>query len=255
MLNGQYVGCTTGFSQSDKTDIFIPNQKVDATATPYLQRLVAVDLIKVEQVGEPVPIIEPIIIGEPVIVIGDGEGVYMPEPTIQPTNDGFWNATSRIDAYEKAGEIVKKMGDNQRFSITLASPDGTKQMTQSVSGRYLKHQMFGNNGGLYITATVFGDERELGHQSDRSLSVGFNFVNDNGVPTGYNSYGDVTKPYPNGAGIVSLEIQGKNEFKIVPTGADNDLATIFGLEQPRFVTFADMARADWRSAEPALSLR
>lgn len=254
MLNGQYVGCTTGFSQSDKTDIFIPNQTINTTATPYLERLVAVNLIKVEQTSEPMPIIEPIIIGEPVIVIGDGEGVYMPEPTIQPTNDGFWNATSRIDAYEKAGEIVKKMGDNQRFSITLANPDGTKQMTQSVSGRYLKHQMFGNAGGLYMTATVFGDEQTLGYQSNRSLSVGFSFVNENGVPTGYQGNGVTGKPYPDGAGFVSLEIQGENEFKIVPTGANNDLATLFGLEQPRWVTFADMANVRFNES-PMLVLR
>lgn len=45
MLNGQYVGCTTGFSQSDKTDIFIPNQKVDVSNTPYLQRLADIRLI------------------------------------------------------------------------------------------------------------------------------------------------------------------------------------------------------------------
>lgn len=48
MLKGQYVGCTTGFSQSDKTDIFIPNQKVNANATPYLQRLVAVNLVRLK---------------------------------------------------------------------------------------------------------------------------------------------------------------------------------------------------------------
>lgn len=253
MLNDQYVGCITGFSQSDKTDIFIPNQKVDATATPYLQRLVAVNLIKVEQTSEPMPIIEPIIIGEPVIVIGDSEGVYMSEPIIQPTNDGFWNATSRLDAYEKAGERVRQMGDNQRFYITLARPDGTNQITKYLTGRYLKHRMFGNGGGLYINAQTFTDNNEL--MAGRGLSVGFNFVNENGTPTGYDGYGNVTKPYPNGAGIVSLEIQGKNEFKIVPTGADNDLVTIFGLEQPRFITFTEMAQADWRLAEPVLSLR
>lgn len=236
MLNGQYMGCTTGFSQSDKTDIFIPNQKVDTDTTPYLQRLVAVGLIKVEKTSEPIPIAPPVVI--------EG-GVYMSEATTQPTNDGFWSATSRLDAYEKAGEIVKNMDDSQRFFITLANSDGTKQMTQTLSGRYLKHRMFGNGGGLYITSTVFGDERDLGHMSSYSLSVGFNFVNDDGISTGYQGYGVTGKPYPEGAGFVSLEIQGRNEFKIVPTGANDDLATIFGLEQPKWVTFADMANAQF----------
>lgn len=225
MLNGQYVGCTTGFSQSDKTDIFIPNQKIDAETTPYLQRLVAVDLIKVEQpilpaVPEPLPLAE------------------------SDNNDGFWNATSLIDAYEKAGEIVKQMGDNQRFSITLARPDGTNQITKHLTGSFLKHRMFGNDGGLYTNAQVFTDDNEL--TVGRGLSVGFNFVNENGVPTSYNGDGATGKPYPDGAGFVSLEIQGSNEFKIIPTGAENDLATIFAFEQPRFISFAQLEQARYR---------
>ncbi|MDO5650551.1 MAG: hypothetical protein Q4G13_00230 [Moraxella sp.] len=244
MLNGQYVGCTTGFSQSDKTDIFIPNQTINTTATPYLQRLVAVNLIKVEtQTVTPTePIVEIPVLGEPIL-----EPILEPvlgfEPTLPPQYDGFWNVTSRIDAYEKAGERVRQMGDSQRFYITLANPDGSNQIIKYLSGSYLKHRMFGNNGGLYTNAQTFTNDNEL--MAGYGLSVGFNFVNDNGVPTGYGGNGDVTKPYPNGAGIVSLEIQGKNEFKIVPTGADNDLVTIFGLEQPRFVTFTDMARASY----------
>lgn len=107
MLKGQYVGCTTGFSQSDKTDIFIPNQKVDATATPYLQRLVAVDLIKVEQTGEPEPIAPPLIIGEPIVV----DGVY-PEPLICVPQSSEW---SRPITWE----MVNKPAQNGGVTVDL----------------------------------------------------------------------------------------------------------------------------------------
>lgn len=84
MLNGQYVGCTTGFSQSDKTDIFIPNQKVETDTTPYLQRLEAVKLILVQQTTAPLP-------SETIMYEFDYEGNLVPvvvndfshQPTIQ----------------------------------------------------------------------------------------------------------------------------------------------------------------------------
>lgn len=113
MLNGQYVGCTTGFSQSDKTDIFIPNQKVDATATPYLQRLVAVDLIKVEQVGEPVPIIEPMPIIEPVL-IGEVvvDGIY-PESSICVPQSSEWSRPitwEMVNKPDQSGGVTVYLG-------------------------------------------------------------------------------------------------------------------------------------------------
>lgn len=110
MLNGQYVGCTTGFSQSDKTDIFIPNQKVDATATPYLQRLVAVDLIKVEQTGEPEPIAPPLIVGEPIVV----DGVY-PEPLICVPQSSGW---SRPITWEMVNKPAQNGGVTVHFGET-----------------------------------------------------------------------------------------------------------------------------------------
>lgn len=108
MLNGQYVGCTTGFSQSDKTDIFIPNQKVDATATPYLQRLVAVNLIKVEQTSEPVPVAPPVVTGEPVV-----DGVY-PEPLICVPQSSGWSRPITWEMVNKPaqnGGVTVDLGD------------------------------------------------------------------------------------------------------------------------------------------------
>lgn len=110
MLNGQYVGCATGFSQSDKTDIFIPNQKVDATATPYLQRLVAVDLIKVEQTGEPEPIAPPLIVGEPIVV-----DVVYPEPLICVPQSSGW---SRPITWEMVNKPAQNGGVTVHFGET-----------------------------------------------------------------------------------------------------------------------------------------
>lgn len=108
MLKGQYVGCTTGFSQSDKTDIFIPNQKVDADTTPYLQRLVAVNLIKVEQTSEPMPVAPPVVIGEPVV-----DGVY-PEPLICVPQSSGWSRPITWEMVNKPaqnGGVTVDLGD------------------------------------------------------------------------------------------------------------------------------------------------
>lgn len=222
MLNGQYVGCTTGFSQSDKTDVLIPNQQITADNTPYLQRLVAVGLIKLEeQVNESIAPAS----------LASHQPVVEPEPT-----NGYWLATSRTDAYEKAGEIIQQMPHDQFLSITLATADGTKQISQAISVAALIDIMFGYRGGLNPNSFSLHSLPEMGQ-----VIFAFGFVNENGMPTNHNDLGVGGKPYPDGVGFVSPMVRSENKFQIVATGADNDLATIFGLEQPKFIAHAGVA--------------
>lgn len=213
MLNGQYVGCTTGFSQSDKTDIFIPNQTINITATPYLQRLTAVGLFKTDSHS---------------LVINH-------QPIVNPEPDGFWIASSRIDAYNKAGEIVKQMSDEQYLFIVLDRLDGTSSMIYNIPARQLKNSMFGHQGGFSKQANA-GMFLDFSANTYSEYFAEFKFVNDNGVPTGYDFDGSVDLPHHGSAGFLSLTITSNRRFIIQSPGGSDDLAEIFGLEQPRFVS-------------------
>lgn len=227
MLNGQYVGCTTGFSQSDKTNVLIPNQQITADNTPYLQRLVAVGLIKLEeQVNESIA----------------PASLASHQPIVNPEPDGFWIASSRIDAYNKAGEIVKQMSDEQYLFIVLDRLDGTSSMIYNIPARQLKNSMFGHQGGFSKQANA-GMFLDFSANTHSEYFAEFKFVNDNGVPTGYDFDGSVDLPHHGSAGFLSLTITSNRRFIIQSPGGSDDLAEIFGLEHPKFVSTTELENA------------
>ncbi len=153
MLNGQYVGCTTGFSQSNKTDIFIPNQSVNDHITPYLQRLVAVDLIKVEQTLSPIIPSEP----ESPIYVDDN---YDYIPTENLTGFRFRLAYSWMTKSESLHTYnPEAMGTNGEKVINLANlfddlrvrGDGWTQWSRPLTFEDVNYPS--SNGGVTLVFT------------------------------------------------------------------------------------------------------